>query len=101
MAYGRGCGAQRVAFLSSCTLRSDDTDARREARRRFGRSDRRAQGDRPTLRSIRPKRPGLPEQILRPPSPNGMDDPAAFGLDRLVRPWPITHGGEPIRGVIL
>jgi hypothetical protein len=36
--------------------RSDDTDARKEARRRFGRSDRRAQGDRSTLRSIRPKR---------------------------------------------
>jgi hypothetical protein len=36
--------------------RSDDTEARREARRCFGRSDRSAQGDRPTLRSIRPCR---------------------------------------------
>jgi hypothetical protein len=38
----------------------DDTDARREARRCFGRSDRSAQGDRPTLRSIRPKRATRP-----------------------------------------
>jgi hypothetical protein len=30
-----------------------------------------------------------------------MDEQAAFGPDRLVRPWPITHGGEPIWGVIL
>jgi hypothetical protein len=30
-----------------------------------------------------------------------MDEPAAFGSDRLVRPWPITRGGAPIRGVIL
>jgi hypothetical protein len=37
-------------------LRSDDTDARSEARRCFGRSDRRAQGGSPMLRSIRPTR---------------------------------------------
>jgi len=30
-----------------------------------------------------------------------MDEPAAFGPDRLARPWPITHGDEPIRAVIL
>jgi hypothetical protein len=38
-----------------CARRSEDTDARREARRCFGRSDRRAHGDRPKLRSIRTK----------------------------------------------
>jgi hypothetical protein len=40
-------------------LRSDDTDARTATVRRFGRSDRRAHGDRPTLRSIRPTRAAL------------------------------------------
>jgi hypothetical protein len=40
----------------ACALRSDDTDARKATVRRFGRSHRRAQGDRSTLRSIRPKR---------------------------------------------
>jgi hypothetical protein len=48
------------------------------------------------IRSIRPTRAGRPEQIICPPSPNGMDEQTAFGPDRLVRPWPITHGGEPI-----
>jgi hypothetical protein len=36
------CVAQRAAFRSTCVLRSDDTDARKEALRCFGRSDRRA-----------------------------------------------------------
>src|SRR6516164_832853 len=56
MAYRWSCAAQRVTLLSSCARRSDDTDARKAVLRRFGRSDRRAQADRPTLRSIRPKR---------------------------------------------
>jgi hypothetical protein len=34
----------------------DRTEARKATVRRFGRSDRRAQGDRPPLRSITPKR---------------------------------------------
>ena len=43
MAYRWSCTAQRVAFLSSCALRSDDTEARKEARRCFSRSDRSTQ----------------------------------------------------------
>jgi len=49
-------------------LRSDDTDARKEARRCFGRSDRRAQGDRPRLRSIRPTRARRPSDASVDPT---------------------------------
>jgi hypothetical protein len=41
---------------ASCARRSDDTDARKATVARFGRSDRRAPGDRPLLRSITTKR---------------------------------------------
>jgi hypothetical protein len=51
--------ASSRGVTSGCVGRSDDTDARREARRCVGRSDRSAQGGRPTLRSIRPTRARL------------------------------------------
>jgi hypothetical protein len=41
---------------TSCALRSEHTEARKATVRRFGRSDRSAQPDRSTLRSIRPTR---------------------------------------------
>jgi hypothetical protein len=56
IAYPWSCAAQQVRFFSSCARRSDDTEARREARQCVGRSDRRAQRQPWLLRSIRPTR---------------------------------------------
>jgi hypothetical protein len=46
----------RLGLLPPLAASVDPTDARKATVRRIGRSDRRAQGDRPTHRSIRPKK---------------------------------------------
>ena len=56
---GRTVTEYDTAFCSRCAHRSDDTDARREARRCVGRSDRRAQGCRPCSHCGRPRSLGL------------------------------------------
>jgi hypothetical protein len=60
--------AQRVILRSSCALRSADTEARKEAVRCFGRSDRSAEGSggRPDGQPARP----IPEAVSSPRPPD-------------------------------
>jgi hypothetical protein len=69
----------------------DPIDGRKVTVRRFGRSDRRAQGDRPTLRSIRPTRaaPELKGVLrVRPPACRAGPDPGRPGYARIRTSWP-------------
>ena len=77
----RAQGVVRVHVWGQTVTSVDPTEARKATVRRFGRSHRRAQADRPTLRSIRSKRAVSPA-LTRTIAPSAAVLEAASDPDR-------------------